>query len=72
MSPLPVTDTGGPWSCEPSGLLHFVDDQLTDISEVFGLTRRPPATLRDIRDVSAIMLYNLRRQFSSQESGELL
>jgi hypothetical protein len=45
---IPVTGRGGPWGCETSTLPHFLDDRLTDGSEVVSLTRRPPFTTRKI------------------------
>jgi hypothetical protein len=42
------TGRGGPWGCEISRLPHFLDSRLTDGSEVFSLTRRPPFTSRKI------------------------
>jgi hypothetical protein len=38
-----VADPGGPYGCEPSRLLHFIDNQLTDGDQVVSLTRRPVA-----------------------------
>jgi hypothetical protein len=40
---VPVTDHGGPWGCEISGLPHFLDNRLTDGREVVSLTRRQAA-----------------------------
>jgi hypothetical protein len=37
---IPVTDLGGPYGCETSRLLHFLDNRLTDGGEVVSLTRR--------------------------------
>jgi hypothetical protein len=41
---LPVTSHAGPYGCKPSRLSHFLDNWLTDGSEVVNLTRRPPFT----------------------------
>jgi hypothetical protein len=38
---IPVTDRGGPYSCDTSRLSHFLDNRLTDGGDV-SLTRRPP------------------------------
>jgi hypothetical protein len=45
---LPVTGRGGPYGCEPSALLHFLENRLTDGGEVVSLIRRPPFTPRKI------------------------
>jgi hypothetical protein len=45
---IPVTDRRGPEGCETSRLQHFLDNRLTDGSEVVTLTRRPPFTSRKI------------------------
>jgi hypothetical protein len=37
----PITDRGGPWGCERSRLTHFLDNRLTDGSEVVSLTCLP-------------------------------
>jgi hypothetical protein len=39
-----VTGRGGPQGCETSRLPHFLDNWLTDGSEVVSLARRPPFT----------------------------
>jgi hypothetical protein len=39
-----VTGRGGPYGCETLRLLHFLDNRITDGSEVVSLTRRPPFT----------------------------
>jgi hypothetical protein len=41
---IPVTGCGGPEGCEPSRLLHLLDNRLTDGGKVISLTRRPPFT----------------------------
>jgi hypothetical protein len=38
----PVTGRGGPQGCETSRLPHFLDNRLTDGSEVVSLSRLPP------------------------------
>jgi hypothetical protein len=38
---IPVTGPAGPDGCEASGFPHFLDDRLTDGSEVVSPTRRP-------------------------------
>jgi hypothetical protein len=38
---IPVTNRGGPYGCETSRLPHFLDNRLTDGSEVVSLKRRP-------------------------------
>jgi hypothetical protein len=38
-----VTGRGGPYGCETSRLLFFLDNRLTDGGEVVSLTRRPTA-----------------------------
>jgi hypothetical protein len=45
---IPVTGSGGPYDCETSRLSHFLDNGLTDGSEVVSLTRRSPFTPRNI------------------------
>jgi hypothetical protein len=39
-----LTDRGGPYGCETPRLPHFLDNRLTDGSEVVRLTRRPHLT----------------------------
>jgi hypothetical protein len=41
---IPVTGHEGSWGCETSRLPHFLDNRLTDGSEVVSPTRRPPFT----------------------------
>jgi hypothetical protein len=43
---IPVTGCGGPEGCEMSRLPHFLDNQLTDGSEVVSLMCRLPFTAR--------------------------
>jgi hypothetical protein len=45
---IPVTGRGGPWGCETSRFPHFLDNWLTDGSEVVSLTGRPPFIPRKI------------------------
>jgi hypothetical protein len=45
---LAVTGHEGPEGCEPSRIPHFLDNWLTDGSEVVSLMRRPPFTPRKI------------------------
>jgi hypothetical protein len=40
---IPVTGHGGAQDCETSRLQHFLDNRLTDGSEVVSLTRQPVA-----------------------------
>jgi hypothetical protein len=40
---IPVTGRRGPYGCETSRILHFLDNRLTDGGEVLSLTRRPAA-----------------------------
>jgi hypothetical protein len=42
-----VTGRGGPQGCETSRLPHFLDNRLTDDTEVVSLTRRPHFTPRN-------------------------
>jgi hypothetical protein len=42
-----VTGRGGPWGFETSRLPHFLDNRLTDSSEVVSLTHRPSLTPRE-------------------------
>jgi hypothetical protein len=44
----PVTGRGGPNDCETSRLPHFLDNRLTDGSEVFSLKRQPAFAPRNI------------------------
>jgi hypothetical protein len=44
---MPVTGHGGPQDCETSRLPRFLDNRLTDDSEVVGLMRRPLFTLQE-------------------------
>jgi hypothetical protein len=39
-----VSGRRGPWGCETSRLLHFLDNRFTDGSEIVSLTHRPPFT----------------------------
>jgi hypothetical protein len=41
---IPVMVCGGPWGCEMSRLLHFLDSRLTDGDNVDSLTRWPHFT----------------------------
>jgi hypothetical protein len=41
---IPVTDLGGPYVCETSRLLYFIDNGLTDGVEVVSLEPRPSFT----------------------------
>jgi hypothetical protein len=41
---IPVTGREGPWGCEMLMLPHFLDNRLTDSSEVVSLKRRPHFT----------------------------
>jgi hypothetical protein len=44
---IPVTGRGGPWGCETSRFLHFLDNRLRDSSEVVRITLgRPLPSLR--------------------------
>jgi hypothetical protein len=47
---IPVTGRGGPQGCETSRLPHFLDNRLTDGSEVISLTRGPHFTPQNIPD----------------------
>jgi hypothetical protein len=44
----PLTSRGGPEGCEWSRLPHFLDNRLTDGSEVVSLKRRLPFTAKKI------------------------
>jgi hypothetical protein len=44
---IPITDCGGPWVCETSGLPHFLESRLKDGGEVVSLTCRTPFTLQE-------------------------
>jgi hypothetical protein len=44
---IPVTSHGGPYGCETSRLLHFLDNRLTDGGEVVSITRRPSFTPKE-------------------------
>jgi hypothetical protein len=39
-----VIDHGGPYDCETSRLIYFLDSRLTDCGEIASLKRRPPFT----------------------------
>jgi hypothetical protein len=45
---IPATVREGPQGCETSRFPHFLDNRLTEVGEVAGLTRRPPFTPRKI------------------------
>jgi hypothetical protein len=45
---IPVTGRGGSQGCKTSRLPHFLDNRLTDGSEVVSLTRRPPFTPQEV------------------------
>jgi hypothetical protein len=44
----PVIGRGGPSGCETLRIPHFLDNRLTDGSEVVSLTQRPPFTPKKI------------------------
>jgi hypothetical protein len=45
---IPVTRREDPYGCETSRLPHFLDNLITNGSEVVSFTRRPPFTPRKI------------------------
>jgi hypothetical protein len=49
---IPVIGHGGPYDCETSRLIYFLDNRLTDGGKVVSFTRRPPFTPRKISDIN--------------------
>jgi hypothetical protein len=44
---IPITGRGGPYCCEMSRILYFVDIRLTDRGEIISITRRPSFTTQE-------------------------
>jgi hypothetical protein len=68
---IPVTGRGGPYVCETSNLLHFLDSRLKDGSEAASLKRRPHFTLRKIPGTHFCYRLSRPQDHSTVELGQL-